>query len=82
MIPLNKHIEVEPVVVDDFIASAKDLYEEKGLVVSVANDVLKIKQGWLVYFDGWQAAKYQDANKKVHWLVPEDAIRAYEIPTE
>lgn len=77
--PLNKHIEVEPIEEGGIISSQTSTYEEKGKVLSYADDC---DYGWdagdVVFFDAWMCAKYKDSAGRERWLVPEESIRAYE----
>jgi len=82
--PINKHVEVEPIEVQGFIASA-GTFEEKGKIISVAQDCTWFDGGDIgkvVYFDSWTAAKFPDADGKIRYLVQEENIRAYESLSE
>lgn len=76
--PKNKHVEVKPLETQSIISSKDVSYEEKGTVMSIADDVTKVTVGVCAYFDSWQAAKFTDSNGETRWLVPEEAIRAIE----
>jgi len=39
---------------------------------------LKIKEGDIVYFDSWMAAKFPDSEGKIRFLVQEEHVRAIE----
>lgn len=92
LIPLNGHVQIEPIEQDSFISSSKTAYEEIGKVISVALEVNwvgdatvppRLPLGVKVFFDSWMATKYPDGKQGFYWLVPYSAIRAYEpIPTE
>ncbi len=80
-IPLKQHLEVEPIAHDSIIQTPVGNYEQKGIVVSVADDCDFFSDeeiGCVVFFDSWLASKYIDSAGKDRWLVPEEAIRAYE----
>lgn len=81
--PLNGHVEIKPITVEAMIASARDQYEEKGVVVSLAPDLkgVELNVGDTVYFDSWMAAKYPDSKGEVFYLVPFSALRyrEYEV---
>ncbi len=76
--PINKHIEVEPMVMETIIERSDHAYEEKGMVISVADDTKVVNPGQTVYFDSYLCAKYPDNSGKTRYLVPEDAVRAVE----
>ncbi len=75
MKPLNNHVQIEPEVKDDFIASPTETYNEVGVVVSVADGVTRVTEGDRVYFDSWMASKYPDGKGGFYWLVPFDNIK-------
>lgn len=78
-IPLNKHIEVQPIEEQSIIAQQNAPYEEKGKVLSWALDCeYNWHEGTVVHFDSWLVARYTDSDGKERWLVPEENIRAYE----
>jgi len=76
--PINKHIEVAPMVQESIISTSDHVYEEKGKVISIADDVTRVEVGQTVFFDSYLVAKYPDNNNQIRYLVPEDAIRAIE----
>ncbi len=84
--PINKHIQIEPLEEQSYVASSQMTYEEKGTVIAIADDWSRaIPNKWapfnvgdVVYFDSWVAAKYPDEGGNIRYLVPFDAIRAYE----
>lgn len=78
--PINKHIEVEPIKQDGLTVSADHVYEEKGKVISIAEDLpdIPFSEGDVVYFDSWLCAKFPDESGTIHYLVEMSAIRAYE----
>lgn len=76
--PINKHIEIKPIEAKSIIATSSDVYEEKGSVISVAEEVTKVKVGDIAYFDSWLSAKYPDKDGNVRYLISEDAVRAVE----
>lgn len=77
IIPLNKHVLVKPVVYEGFIASQKETYEEKGVVLAVADGVEIVKEGDTILFDSWLACKYPAVIEgEFDWLVPSENIRA------
>lgn len=81
--PVNKHIEIEPIEEKGHVFTQNNVYEEKGKVISCADDTeLEWNAGEIVYFDSWLVAKYTDTNGKDRWLVPEENIRAYEQISE
>lgn len=83
-IPLNLHLEIKPIEQEGIIATQSSSYEEKGLVLSVAEGVTLAKPGDIIFFDAWLCAKFptgeQDkfGNDLFHWLVQEKDIRAKE----
>lgn len=80
-IPINQHLEVEPIEEQSFVASQNATFEEKGKVISIAGDCGFFNEeeiGAIVYFDSWLVARYTDSAGKERWLVPEQNIRAYE----
>jgi len=80
LVPINKHLEIEPVENQAFMASA-GTFEEKGKIVSLAPDCTWFHEGYIgriVYFDSWTAAKFSDSEGKVHYLVEEQNVRAFE----
>lgn len=81
LIPLNGHVQIEPLKHEEFIASSKQTYEEIGIVVALPplpNGAIPLTIGDKVYFDSWLAAKYPNGNDGYYWLVPYENIRAYE----
>lgn len=77
-IPLNRHVEVKPVEQKSIVATANEVYEEKGAVLSIADGVTAVKVGEICYFDSWLCAKYPDSEGNIRYLVPEENIRAVE----
>lgn len=91
IIPTNGHILIEPIKHEGFMATQRDTYEEIGVVLAVASDLLQmtgtgvpkwpVKAGEKVYFDSWLAAKYPKENGKqdeYYWLVKWEDVRAIE----
>lgn len=76
--PLRTHVEVKPLEQQTIIATKDVTYEEKGVVVSIGDEVEVVEVGWTVYFDSWLAARYTDNEGNARWLVPEENIRACE----
>lgn len=79
--PINEHVQVQPIskVADEGIMATNDKnYDEKGTVITDAGSYFQ--KGAVVYFDSWQAAKFNQDTAEEFWLVPFSAIRAYEIP--
>lgn len=86
-IPLNGHVQVEPLAHDSFIAQSKETFEEIGTVVAFdpalpAEAIAILKKGGKVYFDSWLSSKYPKDDKDFYWLVKWSDIRAYESPTK
>lgn len=88
--PVNRHILIEPVIHEAFIASQNDTYEEIGTIIAVSSD-LDGEDGWTpevgekVYFDAWLAAKYPKKDGKdgeFYWLVKWEDVRAVEEAQE
>ncbi len=77
-IPMNDHIEVEPLNVESVVASQETSYEEKGRVLSLPRGGANVLVGDIVYFDSWLIARYPDSEGKERYLVPFNAIRARE----
>lgn len=81
--PINRHVEVEPIEENSVVATQSAVYEEKGKVLSCADDCdMAWDVGDIVYFDAWLVAKYKSSDEKERWLVPEENIRAYESVSE
>ncbi len=78
IIPLNHHVQIEPIKQVAFL-SADNPYDEKGVVLSVADSVVRVKEGDIVFFDSWLVSKYEGSDKKLIYLVPEESIRAKEV---
>jgi hypothetical protein len=76
--PINRHVEVEPIVQDNMIVSNDTAFEEKGVVVSVAKEIIGIPVGATIFFDSWTSAKFPDKDGKIRYLVQEENIRAIE----
>lgn len=83
IIPINRHVLIEPVSEQGAFQSSQTTYEERGKVLALdenfeveAHQILKI--GDYCYFDSWCAAKYKDAEGNEHWVVPFEKIRAVE----
>jgi co-chaperonin GroES (HSP10) len=84
--PINRHLLIEPMTHESFIASDKETYEEIGTVLSVdsyltISDSFPVGVGDRVYFDSWLAVKYPKKDGKdgeFYWLVKWDDIRAIE----
>jgi len=76
--PLNKHVEVKPLVQTSVVITQSSTYEEKGEVISIADGVTAVKVGDVAFFDSYLCAKYPDADGNFRYLVPEDSIRAKE----
>ncbi len=81
--PINCHYQIRPIskVQEGPMATAEKNYDEKGVVLSCPSDAfLNVPEGATVYFDAWQASKFNTDTAEEFWLVPSEAIRAYEIP--
>lgn len=79
--PVNKHILIEPIKRESFIAYSENKYQEKGVVVSVSEDLKEIPAtvGSVVYFDAWLACKYPGASEdEWYWLVKWEDVRGVE----
>lgn len=76
--PLNSHVEVKPLEQNTVMQSKDITYEEKGVVISIADEVTRVTIGDTVFFDSWLVAKYVDSEGLERYLVPEAAIRAKE----
>lgn len=83
--PVNNHILIEPVTIKGFIASAKDQYQEIGVVVAKpahanGKEVLDIEVGDKVFFDAWLAKKYpkEGTTSEYYWLVKWENVTAVE----
>lgn len=88
--PVNGHLLIEPLEHETFMAKDKDEYEEIGIVVDFASDLVHTFDGILtrpvsvgdkVYFDSWLVAKYPKpggTDKESLWLVPWKDVRAVE----
>lgn len=81
MIPINQHIQIEPVKHEGFIASMSETYDEVGIVLAIPSamkDDCPFQIGDKVFFDSWLAAKYPKGDGEHYWLVQYENIRAYE----
>lgn len=81
MTPVNGHLLIEPVSHETFVATAKDFFEEIGVVLDYDHKSpdISVKPGDKVYFDSWLAAKYPaKEDGKFYWLVEWQHIRAVE----
>lgn len=89
--PVNNHILIEPIKQNGFVVSERDIYQEIGIVIARASDLLvvsgsgvprwKVSMGDKVYFDSWLAAKYPKeggAADEFYWLVNWQDVRAIE----
>jgi hypothetical protein len=85
--PVNGHLVIEPIIHEGWIQTAKESYEEIGVVVSVPEVFEEIameeapKVGDKVFFDSWLAAKYPKPGGKedeFFWLVSFNDVRAVE----
>lgn len=86
--PVNGHLLIEPVKNDSFIAPTNNSYQEIGIVLDTAPDLLfalpgedvqPVMKGQKVYFDSWLAAKYpKDSDGGFYWLVKWEDVRAVE----
>lgn len=80
--PINAHVQIKPIskVAEDGIMHTQEKnYDEVAVVIS-AEDWMDLQVGAKVFFDSWQAAKFNEDTAEEFWLVPYAAIRAYEIP--
>ncbi len=78
--PINFHCEILPIAQDAFIGDQDtNTFEEKGTIISIADEVTKVKVGQVCYFDSWLCTKYPDADGKLRYLIQEENIRAIEI---
>lgn len=75
--PLNRHVEIEPLKEETFGDLPDASFEEKGKVISKADDVTMLEIGDIVYFDAWLVAKYI-RDEKMLYLVEEQNVRAIE----
>ena len=90
--PVNEHVQIKPIskVADDGIMHTQDKnYDEKGVVVQeyahiTPDNIVStlLEKGFVVFFDSWQAAKFNEDTAEEFWLVPFSAIRAYEQVSE
>lgn len=81
IIPVNKHIVIEPLRHESFISSSKETYEEIGIVVALESGITyypSLKVGDRVFFDSWCAAKYPKNENEFYWLVKYDDVRGIE----
>lgn len=80
--PVNGHLLIEPLKHESFVASDKDVFQEVGVVVDMANDVYTETQsqmkGWKVYFDSWLAGKFPKEDGTFFWLVRWSDVKAIE----
>lgn len=83
IVPINKHILIEPVKRDSFITSSRETYQEIGVVIAIYESDKEFQPnfgvGDKVLFDGWLAKKYpKEESDDFYWLVKVDDIAAYE----
>ncbi len=85
IIPINKHLVVEPAHEKSSFQSAQQSYEERGKVIALphvhGSEVTMlsgITVGCYVFFDSWCTARYKDGEGKEFWVVPLEKIRAIE----
>lgn len=83
MRPVNNHLLIQPVSHETFVATAKDVYEEIGVVldydrgINTFTGVEEVSVGDRVYFDSWLAAKYPaEKEGEFYWLVEWQHVRA------
>lgn len=81
--PVNKHLLIEPVPHDSFVASFKDTYQEIGTVVAMSDDLKDVPcaVGQRVYFDSWLAVRYPmegGSSEEFYWLIQWADVRATE----
>lgn len=79
--PVNGHIIIEPIKHEAFIASQRDTYQEVGIVLAVAKEVVDIPIGCKAYFDSWLAKKYPVTGgeaEEFHWVVDSKDVVAIE----
>ena len=79
--PINNHVLISPIKRESPVASLQSNYDEKGIVLDcdAGRTGFSLKKGIIVYFDSWQAAKFEEGTEKEFWLVPFSAIRATEV---
>ncbi len=76
--PINQHVLIQPLAKNTGVMSISEKnYDEKGIALSTM-EYMDFKVGDTVYFDSWQAARYNEDTSEEFWLVPFSAIRAYE----
>lgn len=75
---LNNHVHIKPIKREGVVVSHEKDYDEKGIVVAWGNLIPPFKAGSVVYFDSWMAAKFEKDTPEEFWLIPYEAIRAYE----
>ncbi len=86
--PINNHVQVKPIsklAENSIMVLNEKNYEECGIVVGSAkaeDGMPLVMPNTKVYFDSWQAARYDEGLETEMWLIPFSAIRAYEIPEE
>ena len=81
--PTNGQIEIRPIEMEGFVSDASGTFEEKGEVISLADDLLIsnvpfCKVGDVVYFDSWVSAKFPDEKGEIRYLIPAEYVRAIE----
>ena len=89
--PVNSHLIIEPIAHEGFMASQHDTYQEIGVVIAFAADLIEVTNlvarkpvevGDKVYFDSWLAAKYPKegtTTDEFYWLVKWQDVRAVEV---
>ena len=76
---INQYLKIEPIVYDGFIASQKESYEEKGVVIAKDEAITNIPIGATVSFDSFMVKKYPTTEiGKFAWYIHYDEIVSYE----
>lgn len=80
--PVNKHLLIEPIKHEAFIASQHETFQEIGKVLDIAADIYPdtpIEVGDHVYFDSWLAARFPGpTDDSFYWLVKYEDVRGYD----
>ena len=79
IVPVNGHIQIKPIKRESIIASSERDYDAKGTVISGNNFIV---EGVTVYFDASLASKFNPDTEEEFWLLPYEAVRAYESLAE
>ena len=78
--PVNGHLLIQPIEHESFVATSQNTYEERGIVLAVAEGLKdRVTAGDRVYFDAWLAAKFPgEKPNSYNWFVKWEDVRSIE----